>query len=188
MKSIWYVTVAIIIVASTISVEGKTEKFKTPAGFTVKYNQKVSDQYEQYWDTNWEDINWENIDRTWFGLQDYYYNLGFKKAQDIKPKYTINIHEWSPDCVDENGDPNSKEFRSAYGCIDGLYPGHIHLGDDDGQGADAFCNTAISHEMAHWWVKKLKIKGCFWGLDDLKNHPECTVYDPGARKLGLCKA
>lgn len=78
-------------------------------------------------------------------------------------------------------------MSTQWGCIDGAYVYYantimIHLGDDNGQGDQAFCLTALDHELDHHFLRIIRNKCWF------SEAGSCSQYYPSAYGVGgpLC--
>jgi len=72
---------------------------------------------------------------------------------------------WYSKCKDVESPEYPKEFLirnwGQWVCVDGGYfywtnTILIHLGDDPGQGENAFCQTALGYELGHAFLKNLQ--------------------------------
>ncbi len=151
-------------------------KTTTPAGIRITVDKKAIPQYEERWGMDWDDIEWWRLDQFFFALRDFY-------GADVQPsQYRVKVKAWTPECMDEE-QPGTKEFfQPGYGCIDGIYPGTWHLGDDPGQGFNSLCATAATHEMAHWMMNKARDK-C-WIKEAVG---DCASHWHNDYQLGLCQ-
>lgn len=140
---------------------------RTPLGIRVKAPTKAIAQYEAHWSLSWDEINLEAIDDLFLALQ------GFHGTNYDPRKLKIMIRPFRS-CGDDLGINGP--------CYEGWLAGSsitIHLGDDPGQGESAWCRTALSHEMNHWFLRGTP---CFWGID----RGECHEQDPSGWDFGLC--
>ena len=152
--------------------------YKTPLGITVTASPQTVIQYEQHWGLRWDNIEWNRIDDFFLKLQEAY-------GSNANPKrLRIKIMPWHPNCVDAESPEYEKEFLYRGWCIDGAYPGQvlIHLGDDSGQGENAWCLTALDYEMGHLFLRAKRDPCWYWEFN-----VDCPTHYIFGNQEGLCK-
>ena len=169
MHIIFTITLVLALILLEVHL-GDSAEYVTPLGIRIRASQSTISQYNRHWYTpdphvlvyplrpkevwehnvgpEWTGINWERVDQ-------FYQLLRTKHGgvPNANPgALTVVIRPLDYKCVDE--DPNSYEM---VGCIDGFFPRDntiwIHLGDDSGQGEQAFCGTALEHELNHYFLR-----------------------------------
>jgi len=117
----------------------------TPNGILIKARDRAINQYEEHWlYEDWNEIEWEALDEA-FTIMNGLFETSLNPQQ-----LRVVIRPWNKRCVDKE-QLDTKEMRTAYGCLDGYYRAPntivIHMGDDEGQGNDAFVGTAFFWEL-----------------------------------------
>jgi len=186
----------------------------TDLGIEIAVREGVDKQYRIRWNQPFKQINWNRIDDFFIEIAEHleeYYGLKEKLIEEVaidpddpfttemKLKTDINltiiIEKWDPTCVDQEI-PGSKEMKvilPGWGliCVDGAFLPDLrwpiillHLGDDDGIGSDAFCDTALDWELGNYILFK-KGDDC-WKWPN-ETWPRCIDKHPSGRNLGLCE-
>ena len=155
-------------------------KFKhtTPLGIKVEAAFGVPQQYEAHWNLPWDTVNRNKLDQIFAALKSFY-NAPKAKAKGQK----VKLHPWI-DCTSQG---KGLKMESPWGLVEGWYwenVNHSHMGDDNGQGENAFRLSALPHEWFHHFLWITKNEACFYGIDDPKNEA-CRKYVADLVKLGV---
>ena len=146
--------------------------YTTPMGVRISASDKAIELYENYWGLSWDDIDWDRLD-DWLTEYRQYYGVNM-------PPPTIRIMPMVQ-CVEDG--PDNYEIRPFRVCCTAMFdaPRTIYIGlmpnnagireGQTGQGGNAFCDTALDHELSHYFTLR---------LDPMPN--EVSGYT-----LGLCE-
>lgn len=157
--------------------------YTTPLGVRVSASDTTINLYESYWGLSWDDIDWDYLD-DWL--------LAYRQHYGIEaPPPIIKI---SPmlQCINDGED--NFEIRVQLTCCTAAFvpPSYIYIGlnpnnagireGQTGQGLNAFCDTALDHELSHYFLYRLRSPCGYYG--DLM--PECSELFISGYALGLC--
>lgn len=157
----------------------------TPLGVNVLSSDAAINWYESYWGFSFSGIDFNRIDDFLLGAMQHY---GYSGPIDLKI-----VLRPPTDCIDDGSD--NFEIKCGTICCTacvytwqkvmiGLMPNNSGIRDGQtGQGPNAFCDTALDHELSHvilHWMND----PCAWLGES--GRPECAGLGWSAYQSGLC--